>query len=160
MKRKFSGIHSFASYTAVLVVGLMGVVATNSAIAQSPSEKPQPLQMAQASSLEGSWRLANMIAGDSPMPMLPVGDLTADFAGCNRFSGGFETKGEQLKIGPLASTFKACEQSIMQQETRYLAALQGAQRYEVNADGLQIYYQTEEGSGVLRFTSQGVRALW
>ena len=49
----------------------------------------------------------------------------------------------------------------MNQETKYLTALQGAQRYEVNSQGeLQIFYQTAQESGVLRFTSQTVRALW
>jgi len=112
--------------------------------------------------------------------MLPVGELTAEFSkgrisgsgGCNRFNGSYTTKGNQLKIGPLASTFKACEPPIMQQETRFLTGLQAAQRYEVNQDGLQIFYQTKQGKGVLRFTaesgsqngaqrgSQDVRGLW
>jgi heat shock protein HslJ len=93
------------------------------------------------------------------MPMLPSEELTAEFAsdrisgsgGCNRFMGSYQTEGETLTIGPLASTFKACEESISTQETRYLQALQGAQRYEVTEQGLTIDYQTEEGAGVLRF---------
>lgn len=163
-------IQQLTSYTAILVVGITGV-ATNSAIAQRASENVQLLQLAQSTApIQGNWRLVNMTAPGSPMPMVPAQtpELTADFAGervsgsggCNRFMGGFETKGNQLSIGPLASTFKACQQPIMQQETTYLAALQDAQRYEVNKDGLQIFYKTEQGTGVLRFTRQGVSALW
>jgi heat shock protein HslJ len=48
----------------------------------------------------------------------------------------------------------------MTQEFKYLQALQGAQRYEVNNQGLQIFYKTDQGSGVLRFVSQSVRGLW
>lgn len=48
----------------------------------------------------------------------------------------------------------------MNQEFKFLKALQGAQRYEVNDDGLQIFYTTEEGSGVLRFVSQAITGLW
>lgn len=149
-----------------LMVGSAGIVAVNSAIVQS-SEKP--LQMAQSPTpIAGSWRLANMTEGGLPTPMVPVSDLTADFAegrisgsgGCNRFNGGFTAKGDQLNIGPLASTFKACPEPIMQQEATYLKALQGAQRYEMNDDGLQIFYQSDRGSGVLRFTAQTVRGLW
>lgn len=40
-------------------------------------------------------------------------------------------------------------------------ALQGAQRYEVSSqEELRIFYQTEQESGVLRFTAQPVRGLW
>ncbi|WP_088890379.1 META domain-containing protein [Leptolyngbya ohadii] len=123
-----------------------------------------PVQMAQTSSLTGSWKLANMTAGNSPMPMLPASDTvpTAEFrdgriagsGGCNRFMGGYETEGNQLKIGPLASTFMACQPAVMSQESTYLKALQGAQRYEITDDGLTIFYETEEGEGVLRFVAQ------
>ncbi|MDX2228165.1 MAG: META domain-containing protein [Leptolyngbyaceae cyanobacterium bins.349] len=146
---------------------------TRSAIAQrAPQVTPAPslplLLMAQAASLQGSWRLANMTQPPFPTPMLPSADLTADFtggrvsgsAGCNRYNGSYTTNGRQLKVGPLATTFKACEAGLMQQETMFLQALQGAQRYEVNPDGLQIFYRNEQGTGVLRFTSQTVRGLW
>lgn len=104
-----------------------------------------------------------------PTPMVPSDELTVDFAGdrvsgsggCNRFMGGYEVKGKQLSIGTLASTRKACEQDKMGQESRYLTALQGAQRYEINDLGqLSIFYLTQQGSGVLRFTSRAVRGLW
>jgi heat shock protein HslJ len=169
MKCKPLLMRQFTYCTVALIGGIVSVAGTNPAIARHPSTNTQPLLMAQTPTLEGEWRLANMTEPGSPMPMLPSQELTADFAkgrvsgsgGCNRFSGGFETKGDQLTIGPLASTFKACEPPVMQQETRFLTALQAAQRYEVNPDGLQIFYQTKAGTGVLRFVSRGgVRALW
>ncbi|XPM57975.2 MAG: META domain-containing protein [Leptolyngbya sp. IPPAS B-1204] len=127
------------------------------------------LLMAQSTALAGNWRLANMTEDPTPTPMVPAGELTVEFAGdrisgsggCNRFTGSFNTEGNQLQVSPLASTFKACEQSIMDQETRYLTALQGAQRYELDDQGqLTIFYQTEQTSGVLRFTNQTVRGMW
>ncbi|MEX0269647.1 META domain-containing protein [Leptolyngbyaceae cyanobacterium UHCC 1019] len=69
------------------------------------------------------------------------------------------TEESQLSIGALASTGRACEQS-MDQEFQYLKVLQGAQRYEVDNQGLQIFYKTAQESGILRFTSQTVRGLW
>lgn len=154
-----------------LIVGSVGITFVNSVFAQQTLEnKPSSFEMAQSSSLAGSWRLANMTEGNFPTPMLPVSstELTATFSegkisgsgGCNRFMGGYKVDGDKLSIGPLASTFKACEQLIMTQEAKYLKALQAAQRYEVNDQGLTIYYQTEEGSGVLRFLSQNIRGLW
>lgn len=156
----------------MLALGCVGLWGVNDAIARplgTPSTPLlEPIQMAQSPALQGSWRLANMTEPPFPTPMLPVGDLTADFAngrvsgsgGCNRYNGSYTTKGNQIKIGPLASTFKACEESIMQQESRFLKALQAAERYEVKNDGLQLFYKTAEGTGVLRFTSQTVRGLW
>jgi heat shock protein HslJ len=54
----------------------------------------------------------------------------------------------------------ACQEAVMTQESNYLKALQSAQRYEVNKDGLQIFYKTDQGTGVLRFVSQTVQGLW
>jgi heat shock protein HslJ len=170
MKIKTSFNHVNIGCLVTLLVGAVGMAAVPPVIAQHPGEKTPSFQMAQASSLTGSWRLANMTAPGSPMPMLPAAEtgLTADFAngrisgsgGCNRFNGSYKTKGKQLSIGPLASTFKACEEGISRQESLYFKALEAAQRYEVNAQGLQIFYKTAEGTGVLRFTAQNVRGLW
>lgn len=158
----------FLTYSFVCMTGAVSVLAVP-VLAQPALERP--LQMAQsASAIAGSWRLANMTESPFPTPMLPSTDLTAEFAdgrvsgsgGCNRFNGGYQAPGSnQLSIGPLASTFKACEQSLMDQESRFLKALQGAQRYEMDGpDQLTIYYKTEQNSGVLRFTAQAVRGLW
>jgi heat shock protein HslJ len=157
-------------YIVAVAIAGSGAVVALPAIAQEFSGDV-PLQMAQTSSIAGNWRLANMTAGETPTPMVPSADieLTADFAdgritgsgGCNRFMGGYELDGDRLTIGPLASTFKACEEPIMSQEMLYLNALQGAQRYELDTQGnLTIVYQTEQESGVLRFVPQTVRALW
>lgn len=157
-------------HVAALAIAGGGTVVALPVIAQQLSSDI-PLQMAQTSSIAGNWRLANMTAGDLPTPMVPSADieLTADFAdgritgsgGCNRFMGGYELDDDRLTVGPLASTFKACEEPIMNQEMLYLNALQGAQRYELDPQGnLTIVYQTEQGSGVLRFVPQTVRALW
>lgn len=152
-----------------VVVGCVGVAAAP-VLAQDASSET-PLLMAQSSSIAGSWRLVNMTESSAPTPMVPAADteLTADFAGdrisgsggCNRFMGGYQTQSGQLSIDTLASTQMACEEPVMNQEMKYLMALEGAQRYEVNDQGeLQIFYQTEQESGVLRFVSQTIRALW
>ncbi|WAL62021.1 META domain-containing protein [Thermocoleostomius sinensis] len=154
----------------MMAIAGSGAVVMLPAIAQAPSRNIS-LQMAQTSSIVGNWRLVNMTADNTPTPMVPSQgiELTADFAdgrvtgsgGCNRFMGGYELDGDRLTISPLASTFKACEEPIMSQEIRYLNALQGAQRYELDdQEQLTIVYQTEQESGVLRFVSQTVRALW
>jgi heat shock protein HslJ len=165
----------FIRFAATLAIGFIGSVAVNPEMALSFSGNAalsgNTLLMAQSASLAGSWRLVNISESATPTPMVPPQDteLTASFegdrifgsGGCNRFMGGYQTEGNQLTISPLASTRMACEESVMNQEIRYLMALEGAQRYEVNDQGeLQIFYQTEQGAGILRFTSQTVRGLW
>lgn len=167
MDIKPASIQRFTQYTAVLAVGCLGL-GGNLATVQPSAANPQAMQVAQVPTLAGNWRLANMTEPPFPTPMVPSTDLTADFSGgrvsgsggCNRFNGSYKTNGKQLTIGPLASTFKACEEGVMTQETRFLKALQAAQRYEINNDGLTIAYKTDQGTGVLRFTSQTVRGLW
>lgn len=174
MNCKISFSQRFTGCIITLLIGsvtveLVNATAATSVLAQPALEKTLPLQMAQSSSLAGNWRLVSMTESSAPTPMLPSTELTADFAddrvsgsgGCNRFMGGYQTQGEQLTIDTLASTSKACEESVMNQEFKYLTALQGAQRYEVDDQSqLVIFYQTEQESGMLRFTAQNVRGLW
>lgn len=165
MKRVFN----LKFISSVMLIAGLAATLVPPAVAQSLSLSPG-VPMAQSATLSGSWQLANMTAGGLPTPMVPPQDtpLTAEFSdgslfgsgGCNRFKGGYQVEGNQLKIGPLASTMMACEQPVMQQEMLYLKALEGAQRYEISEQGLTIFYETDQGSGVLRFTSQSVRGLW
>lgn len=166
MKASFNQLLTGCAVT--LAVGFAGVAATNPAVAQ-PTPNKTPLLMAQSSAIAGSWRLVSM--GETTAPTVPpqTTELTTNFegdrisgsGGCNRFTGSYQTESNTLSIGALASTRKACEESVMNQESKYLTALQAAQRYEVNNQGeLNIFYQTAQESGVLRFTSQTVRALW
>jgi heat shock protein HslJ len=154
----------------IVTCGVVGVSVLHPALAQPSLETGQILHMAQSDALSGSWRLVSMGELSSPAVVPLATELTAEFGderiagsgGCNRFMGSYETpQAGTLSIGPLASTFKACETPVMNQEMRYLQALQAAQRYEMNDQGdLAIFYQTEQESGVLRFTTQAVRGMW
>jgi heat shock protein HslJ len=58
---------------------------------------------------------------------------------CNRFFGPGEISGATIKLGPLASTRMACPEAVMNQEMKYLAALQAAERFEWKDPYLLIY---------------------
>lgn len=159
-------------YITALILGSMGSLVADAAIAQPIYSISVPAQsmvlLAQTSSIQGSWVLRNMTEPPFPTPMVPSKELTADFSngrvtgtgGCNRFNGGYKTTGSQINIGPLASTFMACEEGVMTQEGRYLKAMQAATRFQVSGENLEIFYKTDEGEGVLRFSSKSVRGLW
>ena len=51
-------------------------------------------------------------------------------AGCNTFSGTYGTNGDIVRVSQLATTRLACEQPVMDQETAFLAALQGVARID------------------------------
>ena len=81
--------------------------------------------------------------------MLAGTTLTADFgkdgtlsgnSGCNTYSGGYKVNGDQITIGPLASTMMACSDpvGVMEQEAQYLAALQSAATYQIEGNVLQL----------------------
>ncbi len=150
---------------AALAMGLTSVGIAHPALAQVSVARPQ---VAQAPPLSGSWRLVSMAGIEPGVPSQDVrltaefvGDRLSGFGGCNQFTGRYQTIGSQLSISPLASTQRACESFLMDQEFRYLTALQGAQRYEIDPQGILIVsYQNERESGELRFAPIAVRGLW
>ena len=93
----------------------------------------------------GNWEVQSFeTAPGSQVAPLEGTTLTAVFgiasvggeAGCNSYTGTYGTNGSFLRVGPLATTRKACEQPIMDQETAFLAALQGVAKIEQRADTL------------------------
>jgi heat shock protein HslJ len=89
---------------------------------------------APANPLEGEWNVTGYNTGTQAVTSPIAGTtLTATFtadgqvggnAGCNSYSGTYKLDGTSLTVGPLATTMMACEQPIMDQETKFLAALQ------------------------------------
>ena len=91
---------------------------------------------AAANPLEGQWDVTGFNNGKQAVTSPIVGTaLTAVFtansvsgdAGCNTYSGPYTINGSSLKIGPLASTMRACaDQATSDQEAQFLAALQNS----------------------------------
>jgi len=70
--------------------------------------------------------------------------------GCNSYTGSWETDENSIEIGPLASTAMACaEADVMDQETRYLAVLQEADTYRVDATTLEMF--DAEGTRLVQY---------
>lgn len=120
------------SIAALTVVGTLGACAA-----------PPPAQP----SLWGSaWQLRS-IGGQAVLPqpaatlVFPQAGQVAGHGACNRFFGSVEIERDRLKFGPLGATKMACIGGASEQEYRYFAALQKAQRYEVQGDTLLIYAQ-------------------
>jgi len=72
--------------------------------------------------------------------------------GCNRFFGTAKLAGDALELGPLGTTRMACPETIMDQEDRFLKALEATRSYRLDdATGL-LYFSDEQGKLVLRLS--------
>ena len=71
--------------------------------------------------------------------------------GCNRLMGSYEQDGAKIKIGPLATTRKAChDEAAAEKERAFLQMLEATR--EVDATHLKLILKDAEGEilGVLR----------
>jgi heat shock protein HslJ len=68
------------------------------------------------------------------------------FAGCNSFSGTYGTNGNVVRISRLATTRLACDEAVMEQETAFLEALQGAALVESRGSTLNL---TDRKGGIV-----------
>ncbi len=69
----------------------------------------------------------------------PEANKVSGNASCNRFSGPVQISGNEIKLGPLGATRMACPEPAMSQETKYLNALQCAERFEWKDPYLLLY---------------------
>jgi heat shock protein HslJ len=84
----------------------------------------------------GRGGVQSVLTGTHSTAVFSPEGQTNGSAGCNTFFGPYQTSGNSLTIGPLASTRMACDPPIMQQEAAYLAALQNTAQYQFESDQL------------------------
>lgn len=72
-------------------------------------------------------------------------------SGCNTYSGAFQTQGEIIKFGALATTMMACaDPKAMEFEGVYLGKLYSAQLFERRDDQLTMMFADGKGRLVFR----------
>jgi heat shock protein HslJ len=91
--------------------------------------------------------------------ILPETIVTADFQAdqfsgnltCNNYSGTYQTTGNKIEIGPLATTLRECvgPDGIMEQEAAFLMAMEAAAQYEIKGDTLEML--DDQGAIILVF---------
>jgi heat shock protein HslJ len=99
--------------------------------------------------IQGEWEVTGYYAGTAITSVLGDATLTAEFGedgtvsgntGCNTFSGPYEIDGENITIGPLATTLAACPTpELDRQQANYLAALDLARTFEVAGGQLTLF---------------------
>jgi len=106
------------------------------------------------------WRLIRLgdetvSAADSQRAPGLVFDATthrvSGSGGCNRLTGGYEVKGEQLEFGQMASTRMACV-SGMETEQKFLAALEKVKKWKIAGRQLELM---DDSGGVVAVLEAG-----
>lgn len=105
--------------------------------------------------LAGAWRLEDLAGSgviDDAVATLEFNQpgRVSGRGSCNQFSGPVTVTGSTISFGPLVSTRMACAEAVMSQETRYLKAVQDAERFALEGPYLLIYAKGTEKP--LRFT--------
>jgi heat shock protein HslJ len=78
--------------------------------------------------------------------------ILSGLAGCNNYTGAYETEGVDMTVRTLARTRKMCNEpdGVMEQEEIYIRALEGAARYRIDSDILEL--RNAGGSLLVRFS--------
>ena len=90
-----------------------------------------------------SWHVEHLPGADlqaSTMTLeFPEAGRVAGRGACNRFFGAAELGDATIHFGAIGATRMACSEAIMNLEQKYFDALQAAERYEREGNGLRIY---------------------
>lgn len=71
----------------------------------------------------------------------PEAGRVAGNSSCNRFFGSYTLMQDRVAFGQLGGTRMACAEAVNEQETRYLDALQKAQRLDIQGKTMLMHVQ-------------------
>ena len=122
---------------------------------EQPAEDSQ--EMTDVTLPGSTWQIEDIdaagIVDSSMITMQFAADgRVAGSTGCNRYFAGVSLRDDQLSFSQAGSTRRACAPALMDQEQRFLEALQGVTRYRVDEQGLLLLFDAD---GVQRL--RGVR---
>ena len=135
----------------VLAVSSIREVAADSVGA--PAVPAAPLSLAGSEWLLEDLGGSGVIDNIQATLAFPELDKVSGNGSCNRFFGPARINRNVIHIGPLGATRMACPQAVMNQETRYLKALQAADRFTWQDPYLLLYCKGFQKP--LRFTRKG-----
>jgi heat shock protein HslJ len=88
----------------------------------------------------GEEALVSSLAGTEITAVFDGDGSLAGSAGCNSYTASYETDGDSVTIGPVATTRMMCAEpeGIMEQEAAFLAALGSATTYQIRGETLEL----------------------
>ncbi len=102
--------------------------------------------------LEGTeWRVqsigGNAVDSDVRTTLMFTEDRVMGTTGCNQYTAPVELDRSSINISNAVATRRACPEPAMQQETRFLRALESARLYDHSGNALRLY--DEQGNALL-----------
>lgn len=101
-----------------------------------------------------SWTFVSIggvdVAADRPTSLQFGTDRVSGSAGCNRFSGNYQSDGDTLTAGPLAATRMACPGAGMAQEQAFFALMAPPVSVSFPSDGTMILTGEDGQTAVLK----------
>jgi heat shock protein HslJ len=100
----------------------------------------------------GNQAVVSLVSGTTITLAFGDDGVVSGSGGCNQYTGTFETDGDAVTIGALASTERACldPAGVMDQELQYLAALPSATVWSVRGTTLEL----RDDAGALQVSAQ------
>ena len=144
----------------ILGLALLGAIACAKSSAPGDETAAAAGSVSASNALQGPrWRLVklegqpSLAGGGAREPHLIFArdsvDRVGGATGCNSMGGRYEADGERIRFSDLFSTKMACvEEERMRQETRFVGALERADRYSITGDTLTL---SEGGTVVAKF---------
>jgi heat shock protein HslJ len=123
-----------------IIVGLI-VVLTGCARTRgpAPAAAPEPTLVGTSWTVE---RIEELVADRAPATVRFDEGRVSGRTGCNQYSGYLQAAGGALRVSEVRSTRMACPPPVMQQETRFLAALGAVRTARHEGDRLMLLDET------------------
>jgi heat shock protein HslJ len=122
---------------------------------QLAEQSSKEMSKVSLSDLNGTWRLVDLNSHTEPAladveatMQIADGQISGS-AGCNNYNAtlsGLPDDPSAFKVGPVASTKKACPDPIMKQETEYLTRLGQVKAWKYDAGQLALLYDSSTGT--------------
>ena len=130
------------------VIALLAVLSLSVAVPAHAGDVPAPSRDGRPSQdvdVVGTWR-SERIKVKQIVTFDKDGTVSGN-AGCNSFSGTYKVHSWFIKISPLATTLKLCDDAKMQAEQKFLGKLQSAKRvdYDPNCGPPGLVFDTADG---------------
>lgn len=110
------------------------------------------------SSPVGRWLAEDIRGGGVIDNLQSVVEIAADgtvtgSGGCNRMRGQATISGTSITITPLASTMMACPPAIMDQEGKFMSALEAARSFRIDPQQRKLFLLDGTGQTILRLSA-------
>jgi heat shock protein HslJ len=102
----------------------------------------------------GKQAVVSVLAGTSLTANFGRDGTLSGNSGCNDYSSPYTVSGDQITIGPVNATMKACSDpaGVMDQEVQYLTALETATTYQIEGSVLEL--RTQDGALAADFSKK------